>query len=92
VNLLTIAELIQTFPHAGKLVWVGTRPARGEPMISVTEAMADQCSGLIGDRYNVASGKRQVTFNSVGMDVALERINGPNHFKYQIFYDCTGKG
>jgi len=30
-------------------------------MITVNEAMADQRSGLIGDRYNGASGKRQVT-------------------------------
>ena len=52
---------MQLFPRAGKLVWIGLRPARGEPMISVNEIMADQHSGLIGDRYNGHSGTRQVT-------------------------------
>jgi MOSC domain-containing protein YiiM len=61
VNNLSFAELMQTFPQVGELVWIGVRPARGEPMISVSEVMIDQRSGLIGDRYNVASGKRQVT-------------------------------
>jgi hypothetical protein len=61
VNNLTLAELIQTFPHTGELVWISLRPARGEPMIIVNEVMADQHSGLIGDRYKGASSKRQVT-------------------------------
>ena len=61
MNNLILAELFQTFPHAGKLVWIGVRPARGEPMIPVNEVMVDQRLGLIGDRYNSSSGKRQVT-------------------------------
>jgi MOSC domain-containing protein YiiM len=61
VNNLTIAQLMQTFPKPGELVWIGVRPARGEAMIAVDEVLADQRSGLIGDRYNGSSGKRQVT-------------------------------
>jgi MOSC domain-containing protein YiiM len=61
VNTPNIAELIQTFPHTGELIWIGLRPARKAPMLTVNEAMADQRFGLIGDRYNGSSGKRQVT-------------------------------
>ena len=52
---------MQLFPHPGELVWIGLRPARDEPMISVNEVMADHRSGLIGDRYKGSNGKRQVT-------------------------------
>jgi MOSC domain-containing protein YiiM len=61
LKLLTIAELLQTFTDSGELIWIGLRPARKEPMITVTEVMANQSSGLIGDRYQGSSGKRQVT-------------------------------
>ncbi|MEQ1621562.1 MAG: MOSC domain-containing protein [Methylococcales bacterium] len=61
MNNSTIAQLMQTFPNPGKLVWIGVRPARGEAMIAVDEVMTDQRYGLIGDRYNGSSGKRQVT-------------------------------
>jgi MOSC domain-containing protein YiiM len=58
---LTIAELLLTFPEPGELVWIGLRPGRKEPMLSVNDVMADQGSGLIGDRYSGSGGKRQVT-------------------------------
>jgi len=47
VNNLTIVKLMQIFPHAGELAWIGLRPARGESMIIVNEIMADQHLGLI---------------------------------------------
>jgi len=37
----TIAQLIQTFPKSGELIWIGVRPARGESMIAVDEVLAD---------------------------------------------------
>ena len=58
---LTISELLKTFPESGELVWIGLRPGRKEPMLSVNNVMADQSSGLIGDRYSGSGGKRQVT-------------------------------
>lgn len=61
VNSLSLAGLMQLFPHAGELVWIGLRPARGENMLTVNEVLADQDSGLIGDRYSGSNGKRQVT-------------------------------
>lgn len=76
MNNLNIAELIQTFPHSGELVWIGLRPARKEPMTIVNEVMADQRSGLIGDRYNGSSGKRQVTLIQWEHLAVLESITG----------------
>jgi MOSC domain-containing protein YiiM len=76
VNNSTIAELMQTFPHAGELVWIGVRPARGEPMIAMNEVMADQRAGLTGDRYNAASCKRQVTLIQWEHLAVLESIMG----------------
>ena len=67
---------MQIFPQAGELVWIGVRPARGEPMITVNEVMADQRSGLIGDRYNGSSGKRQVTLIQWEHLSMLESIMG----------------
>lgn len=76
MNNLTIAELIQTFPHVGELAWIGLRPARGEPMITVNEVMVDQRSGLIGDRYKGVSCKRQVTLIQWEHFSVLESLMG----------------
>jgi len=76
VNNLTVSELTQTFPHSGELVWIGLRPARGEAMLSVEEALADQHSGLLGDRYNGSSGKRQVTLIQWEHLAVLESLTG----------------
>ncbi|MGR8998961.1 MAG: hypothetical protein ACU88J_07940 [Gammaproteobacteria bacterium] len=55
MNNLTIVKLMQIFPHAGELVWIGVRPTRGEPMITINEIRADQHLGLIhvGDNLTV---------------------------------------
>jgi MOSC domain-containing protein YiiM len=76
VNNLTLAELMQTFPNAGELVWIGVRPARGEPMITVNEVMADQSAGLKDDRYNGDNSKRQVTLIQWEHLAVLESIMG----------------
>lgn len=49
------------YPHCGILIWIGLRPKHQEPMISVSEVVANSDSGLEGDRYQGTSGKRQVT-------------------------------
>jgi MOSC domain-containing protein YiiM len=56
----TIGDLLQCFPVAGELVWIGLRPARQTPMLAVEEAFAEAGAGLAGDRYR-GGGKRQVT-------------------------------
>ncbi|AHK16005.1 MAG: MOSC domain-containing protein [Thalassolituus sp.] len=51
---------------AGKVEWIGVRPARREPMIRITEAEAIASLGLKGDRRMDGSpgSGRQVTFIS----------------------------
>ncbi|QMU31239.1 MOSC domain-containing protein [Adhaeribacter radiodurans] len=58
----TLGQLIQTLPQAGKLTWIGIRPARSAPLqtLAVVEALTDH--GLTGDHYSGKPGsKRQVT-------------------------------
>ncbi|MFZ9610880.1 MAG: MOSC domain-containing protein [Methylococcales bacterium] len=73
---LTVNELIQVFPSNGELVWIGVRPAHGKPMIALTEVLATQHSGLVGDRYNGTSGKRQVTLIQYEHLAVLESLMG----------------
>lgn len=57
-----LASLMENFPRAGKLEWIGLRPARRAPLISVNhvEVLADY--GLGGDhKAQWSGGKRQVT-------------------------------
>jgi MOSC domain-containing protein YiiM len=54
--------LMETFPRAGRLEWIGLRPARRVPLLEVNhvEVIADH--GLAGDRKaSRAGGRRQVT-------------------------------
>lgn len=51
---------MQGFPYAGELIWIGLRPAREAAMMPVNEVIAEERSGLSGDRYK-GGGKRQVT-------------------------------
>ncbi len=57
----SLAKLMATLPRAGRLDWIGLRPARDLPMREVAEADAIPVTGLVGDRYVGASGKRGVT-------------------------------
>ncbi|WP_202980264.1 MOSC domain-containing protein [Marinobacter fonticola] len=58
----TLKDLIQTLPQLGRLVWIGLRPARGEPMVRVDSAIAEIGLGLEGDRFKGRpESKRQVT-------------------------------
>lgn len=45
----------------GTLIWIGIRPGRKMPLISLMEADAIAGSGLAGDHYHTPDGKRQVT-------------------------------
>ena len=57
----TLAELLATLPRAGRLEWIGLRPARREDMQVVKAATLDPASGLLGDRYAGRDGARHVT-------------------------------
>jgi MOSC domain-containing protein YiiM len=59
-----LARLMATLPRAGRLDWIGLRPARDQPMREVESVMAEAGSGLVGDRYGTrpgGSGKRGAT-------------------------------
>lgn len=56
-----LAVLMATLPRAGRLEWIGLRPARDVPMQEVAEAELSPTAGLLGDRYAGRSGKRSVT-------------------------------
>jgi MOSC domain-containing protein YiiM len=49
------------FPRAGRVSWIGLRPARDVPMREVASVEALTGRGLVGDRYAGGSGKRGVT-------------------------------
>lgn len=54
-------QLMSRFPRAGRVRWIGLRPARMVGMSAVDSAEATTGKGLHGDRYASASGKRGVT-------------------------------
>ena len=54
----TLARLLATFPRAGRVEWIGVRPARHVPVEQVAEVFAGD-GGLLGDHYG--GGKREVT-------------------------------
>jgi MOSC domain-containing protein YiiM len=60
--MMTMDELMQQFPRAGRVAWIGLRPARKAELTPVTEVEAIAGKGLQGD-HTVAksSAKRQVT-------------------------------
>lgn len=55
----TIATLIQRFSHAGEVKWIGVRPARKQPLISLDQATI-RTTGLVGD-HRTKPGKRTIT-------------------------------
>ena len=57
----TLRDLMETLPQTGTVEWIGVRPGRREPMLSVQAALAGSEQGLAGDRYSKQGGNRQVT-------------------------------
>jgi len=57
-----LARLMAQFPRAGRVEWIGVRPARRAPLTSLGQVEAVAGSGLAGDHHaSRGSGKRQVT-------------------------------
>lgn len=56
----TLGVMMARFPRAGRVEWIGVRPARGAPMHAFDRVTAS-ANGLDGDRYTGGSGKRGVT-------------------------------
>ena len=57
----TLQDLRDTLPQTGVVDWIGVRPARRETVSELDAVTIDTESGLEGDRYSKAGGKRQVT-------------------------------
>ena len=58
----TVARLLATLPQTGKIEWIGQRPVRREPLVSVPEAELKTDSHLLGDHARPKTGgKRQLT-------------------------------
>lgn len=56
-----IQATLDTLPQTGKITWIGLRPQKNVPMQVVTQSEITEENGLVGDRYNGSSRKRQVT-------------------------------
>lgn len=57
----TMQELFATLPQQGVVEWIGVRPGRHEPVISVNSVAVTPEEGIVGDRYKGRSGKRHAT-------------------------------
>jgi MOSC domain-containing protein YiiM len=56
-----LGQLMATLPRAGRVEWIGLRPARDVLMHEINKVHAEAGKGLIGDRYASGSGKRGIT-------------------------------
>ena len=57
-----LAQLMATMPQIGEVMWIGLRPERRAPMVSVEQVKAIPGEGLEGDRFSgTINSKRQVT-------------------------------
>ena len=58
-----LRKLMDNFPHAGRLVWIGVRPKKRGPPLGVPEVEAIPGRGLAGDHRALggAGSNRQVT-------------------------------
>lgn len=57
-----LQTLLQTLPQIGQVSWIGIRPKRETPMISLDKVQINSNSGLEGDRFQGrATSKRHVT-------------------------------
>ena len=56
-----LGRLLTAPMRPGVLCWIGLRPARRAAMVAVEQAELDVATGVVGDRYEGQSGKRQVT-------------------------------
>nr|MDQ3040626.1 MOSC domain-containing protein [Pseudomonadota bacterium] len=71
-----LAHLFAQFPRAGRLEWIGLRPAREVAMREVDAVEAIAGAGLAGDRYKGGSGKRSVTLLQAEHLAAIASLAG----------------
>ena len=68
--------LMTQFPRAGRVEWIGLRPARDMPVRAVQSALAMAGAGLEGDRYAGGSGKRGLTLIQAEHLPAIAALSG----------------
>ena len=68
--------LMTQFPRAGRVEWIGLRPARDVAIRAVDSAVAVTGVGLEGDRYTGGSGKRGVTLIQAEHLPAIAALSG----------------
>jgi len=58
-----LQDLLDTLPQIGRVEWIGVRPGRDTPMLTLDEVQINVGTGLEGDRFQgkKAGSKRQVT-------------------------------
>ena len=69
-------RLMTQFPRAGRVQWIGVRPARDVDVRELDEAEAIAGRGLVGDRYSGGSGKRGVTLIQAEHLPAIAALSG----------------
>jgi MOSC domain-containing protein YiiM len=58
-----LAALFSAPVNPGRVIWMGVRLARREPLIIVQSMIVEAGKGIVGDRYKTSTnGPRQVTF------------------------------
>ena len=74
----TLRDRLRRVPQRGAVSWIGLRPAHGEPMREVEEAVLLASRGLVGDRAAKAArgGKRQVTLLQYEHLAAIAALSG----------------
>ena len=76
----SLAKLFDAPMRPGRVMWIGRRPARREPMLPLAQAQLDAGRGLVGDRYSRLGGARQVTLieaeslQSIASHLGLETL------------------
>jgi MOSC domain-containing protein YiiM len=73
----TLGRLMQVFPQAGRLEWIGVRPRSRAPLTSLPHVEAAADLGLSGDhRATVPGSRRQVTLIQAEHLIAVARLLG----------------
>lgn len=71
-----LAHLFAQLPRAGRVDWIGLRPARDVAMRETDSVQAEGGRGLAGDRYAGGSGKRGITLLQAEHLPAIAALSG----------------
>lgn len=79
-----LAQLLNAPMRPGRLVWLGIRPRRREPMLALKSADFDIAHGVVDDRYARVPGSRQVKL------IEVEHLAG-DHQPYRPLRGVAGR-